>query len=81
MAFYVTEYNGKIPHAAFRGQTPDEMYYDRGERIPVELEAARKVARAKTRHQSRRALRALPEQIRSRRVERRRRCVQTQNFD
>jgi putative transposase len=47
VAFYVAEYNGKIPHAAFRGQTPDEIYYGRGERIPIELEAARKVARAR----------------------------------
>jgi transposase InsO family protein len=47
VAFYVTEYNGKIPHAAFRGQTPDEIYYGRGERIPVELEVARGVARAR----------------------------------
>jgi hypothetical protein len=47
VAFYVTEYNGKIPHAAFRGQIPDEIYCGRGERIPVELEAARRVARAR----------------------------------
>jgi putative transposase len=47
VAFYVTEYNGKIPHAAFCGQTPDEMYYGRGERIPIELDTARKAARAR----------------------------------
>jgi hypothetical protein len=27
VAFFVEEHNTKMPHAAFRGQTPDEMYY------------------------------------------------------
>src|ERR1019366_2860731 len=27
VAFYVTEHNERIPHAAFEGQTPDEMYF------------------------------------------------------
>lgn len=45
VAFYVTEYNGKIPHSAFRGQTPDEIYYGLGERVPIELETARRAAR------------------------------------
>ncbi len=45
VAFYVAEYNAKIPHSAFQGQTPDEMYYARGEEIPVELESARRAAR------------------------------------
>jgi putative transposase len=47
VAFYVAEYNGKIPHAAFRGQTPDEVYYGLGESIPIELDTARKAARAR----------------------------------
>ena len=47
VAFYVPEYNGKIPHSAFRGQTPDEIYYGRGGRIPIELDAARRAARAR----------------------------------
>ena len=25
--FYVTEHNQRLPHSAFRGQTPDEMYF------------------------------------------------------
>jgi len=25
--FYVTEHNERIPHGAFEGQTPDEMYF------------------------------------------------------
>jgi len=45
VAFYVTEYNGKIPHSAFRGQTPDEIYYGLGERVPIELDKARRAAR------------------------------------
>jgi len=45
VAFYVTEYNGKIPHTAFQGQTGDEMYYGRGEAIPIDLESARREAR------------------------------------
>jgi hypothetical protein len=27
VAFYVDEHNRVLPHSAFRGQTPDEMYY------------------------------------------------------
>jgi putative transposase len=45
VAFYVAEYNAKIPHAAFQGQTPDEMYYGRGEEVPIDLESARREAR------------------------------------
>jgi putative transposase len=47
VAFYVPEYNGEIPHSAFRGQTPDEVYYGHGGRIPIDLEAARRAARAR----------------------------------
>ncbi len=45
VAFYVQQHNTHLPHSAFRGQTPDEMYFDTGNHIPLELEAARKVAR------------------------------------
>ncbi len=45
VAFYVDEHNMRLPHSAFRGQTPDEMYFGTGERIPDELDAAKKVAR------------------------------------
>jgi putative transposase len=27
VAFYVQEHNTALPHSAFRGQTPDEMYF------------------------------------------------------
>ena len=45
VAFYVREHNSRLPHSAFRGQTPNEMYFKTGERIPEELEAARLKAR------------------------------------
>ena len=45
VAFYVDEHNTRLPHSAFRGQTPDEMYFGTGTHIPEELDAARKVAR------------------------------------
>lgn len=45
VAFYVDEHNTRLPHSAFRGQTPDEIYYGTGDRVPDELDAAKKVAR------------------------------------
>ena len=45
VAFYVAAHNAEIPHSAFRGQTPDEIYYRRGDRIPEQLEAAKGRAR------------------------------------
>ncbi len=45
VAFYVKEHNSRLPHSAFRGQTPDEMYFGTEENIPAELEAAKKAAR------------------------------------
>jgi len=44
--FSVAEHNGRIPHSAFKGQTPDEMYFRMGEAIPDRLETARHEARA-----------------------------------
>ena len=35
-----------MPHSAFQGQTPDEMFFGRGNAVPDELAAARKQARA-----------------------------------
>ncbi len=37
--------NTRLPHSAFRGQTPDEMYFGTGDRVPDELGAAKKIAR------------------------------------
>jgi len=45
VSFYVQEHNTGLPHSAFRGQTPDEMYFGTGDRVPDELEAAKKIAR------------------------------------
>jgi len=45
VVFYVQEHNSRLPHSAFRGQTPDEMYFGTGVGIPTELEAARQQAR------------------------------------
>lgn len=45
VTFYVEEHNSRLPHSAFRGQTPDEMYFKTGESIPGELEATRQKAR------------------------------------
>ena len=46
IAWYVGQHNAVIPHSAFRGQTPDEIFFGRGDRIPQELDAARRQARA-----------------------------------
>ena len=35
----------RLPHSAFRGQTPDEMYFGTGDPIPTEIEAGKKAAR------------------------------------
>jgi hypothetical protein len=45
VAFYVQEHNRVLPHSAFRGQTPDEMYFGTGEAIPADLTARRAAAR------------------------------------
>ena len=45
VTFYVDEHNTQLPHSAFRGQTPDEMYFGTGNDIPAELEATRISAR------------------------------------
>jgi len=45
VAFYVEEHNSRLPHSAFRGQTPDEMYFGTGSHIPEQLEEAKAVAR------------------------------------
>ena len=41
VSFYVAEHNTRLPHSAFRGQTPDEMYFGNGKWIQQELEEAR----------------------------------------
>jgi len=44
-SFYVSEHNTKMPHAAFHGQTPDEVYFGRGDHVPDQLADARRLAR------------------------------------
>jgi putative transposase len=46
IAFYVDQHNTVVPHAAFAGQTPDEMYFGRGDHVPGELAAGHARARA-----------------------------------
>lgn len=43
--FYVEQHNTQMPHAAFSGQTPDEMYLGAAAHLPAELAAARDLAR------------------------------------
>jgi putative transposase len=45
VAFYVHEHNHVLPHSAFRGQTPDEMYFGTGAAVPAELAARATAAR------------------------------------
>jgi transposase InsO family protein len=35
--FYVQEHNRVLPHSAFHGQTPDEMYFGTGDAVPADL--------------------------------------------
>ena len=45
VAFYVEQHNTRLPHSAFKGQTPDEMYFGTGDDIPQKLEKERQAAR------------------------------------
>jgi putative transposase len=45
IAFYVEQHNTVIPHAAFAGQTPDEIYFGRGDQVVIDLAAGRARAR------------------------------------
>jgi transposase InsO family protein len=45
VAFYVTAHNETTAHSAFEGQTPDEVYFERGAHVPDELAARRIAAR------------------------------------
>ena len=43
--FYVDEHNRVLPHSAFRGQTPDEMYFGTGDTVPADLTSGAAAAR------------------------------------
>ena len=45
VAFYVEQSNGVIPHSAFRGETPDEMYFSTGQAVATALAEQRARAR------------------------------------
>ena len=45
VAFYVTEPNSFMPHAAFNGQTPDEVYFGSGGHVAARLAQRRVEAR------------------------------------
>ena len=44
--FYVHEHNSVMPHSAFQGQTPDEVFFGTAERMPAVLAQQRANARA-----------------------------------
>lgn len=46
VAFYVAEHNSQIPHSAFDGETPDEMYFGTGSAVAESLAARREAARS-----------------------------------
>jgi hypothetical protein len=45
VTFYVHEHNHVLPHTAFRGQTPDEMYFGIGDTVAADLRARADAAR------------------------------------
>ncbi len=45
VAFYVKAHNSEIPHAAFNGPTPDEMYFGTGSDLPDRMQAGKAKAR------------------------------------
>ena len=45
VTFYVDEHNRVLPHSAFRGQTPDEMYFGMGDAVSTDLTSSAAAAR------------------------------------
>jgi len=45
VAFYVDQHNRVLPHSAFHGQTPDEMYFGTGDAVPKDLRSRAAAAR------------------------------------
>ena len=43
--FYVPQHNAVLPHSAFRGQTPDEIYFGTGDDVPGDLDKRKAKAR------------------------------------
>ena len=44
IAFYIEQHNTVMPHSAFLGQTPDEIYFGTGDQVPAELKTAHQAA-------------------------------------
>ena len=64
VAFYVEQHNSHLPHSAFKGQTPDEMYFGTGHDIHRQLDAARISAReARMKHNRSQSCRTCEEPI------------------
>jgi transposase InsO family protein len=55
VGWYVREHNEVLPHAAFDGQTPDEVYFGRGADVPERLTRKREEARQKRLERNREA--------------------------
>jgi putative transposase len=45
VTFYVNEHNRGLPHSAFRGQTPEDMYFGTGDTVPADLTSRAAAAR------------------------------------
>ena len=45
VAFYVDQHNRVLPHSAFHGQTPDEMYFGTGAAVSADLRSSAASAR------------------------------------
>ncbi len=55
IAFYVQAHNEVMPHSAFNGQTPDEIYFGTGDAVASELTTGRARARAARMDRNRKA--------------------------
>jgi putative transposase len=53
--FYVTSHNAVMPHSAFHGQTPDEVFFGIGDGVAKKLSEARKTAREERMRENRAA--------------------------
>ena len=53
--FYVDPHNGVMPHSAFQGQTPNEIFFAIGEDIAKNFGDARRMAREKLTNENRSA--------------------------
>ena len=45
VSFYIAEHNSVLPHAAFHGQTPDEIYFSTGDAILEQIAEGKRLAR------------------------------------